>query len=87
MSNELKVFACSDCDLFAAENSEQASRLYEEMTGEKPIDGYPTALTDADLDAPTPEFDEDENRTGAMTSIRRMLAEHGDEPGWLAGSE
>lgn len=87
MAMQLKAFQCDEMDLFAAESIEQASQLYEELTGEKPEDGYPYELSDAQMDAPQPEFDEDENRTGAMTSIRQMLAEHGDEPGWLAGSE
>lgn len=83
----LKVYQCDDSDLYAAESAEQAAELYKDMTGEKPDDGYPRELTDEELDAPQPEFDENENRTGGTTSVRQMLAEHGDGPGWLAGSE
>ncbi len=83
----LKVYACDDSDLYAAESAEQARLLYLGQTGEEPEDGYPRELTDEELDAPQPEFDENEARTGGTTSVRQMLAEHGDEPGWLAGSE
>ena len=86
MNNTLKVFQCDDSDLYAAVSAEQAAQLYEDMTGEKPDEGYPRELTDAELDASQPEFDEDEQLTGGTTSVRQMLAEHGDEPGWLAGS-
>lgn len=82
----LKAFACTDEDLYAAESAEQAAQLCREQTGEPCDDGYPRELTDAELDAPQPEFDEDERETGGTTSVRQMLAEHGDEPGWLAGS-
>lgn len=83
----LKAFRCTDMDLYAAKDPKQCAEVYEEHCGEKLEDGYPEELTDAELDAPQPEFDENENRTGGTTSIRQMLAEHGDEPGWLAGSE
>lgn len=83
----LKAFACDEYDLYAAESAEQAAALYKEATGEQPEDGYPRELTDAELDALQPEFDENERRTGNITSVRQMLAEHGNEPGWLAGSE
>lgn len=85
--SKLKVYACDDCDLYAAESIEQAAQLYREQVGDDPGDGYPRELDDAELDAPQPEFDEDEQLTGGTTSVRQMLAEHGDEPGWLAGSE
>jgi hypothetical protein len=84
----LKAYWCDECDLYAAESAQQAASLWREAVGEdEPLDeGYPRELTDKELDAPQPEFDEDERRTGGTTSIRRMLAEHGDEPGWLAGT-
>jgi len=82
----LKAFRCTDMDLYAAKDAQQAAEVFEEHTGDKVEDGYPDELTDAELDAEQPEFDENENRTGGTTSIRQMLAEHGDEPGWLAGS-
>lgn len=83
----LKAFSCDDSDLYAAENAEQAERVYEEMTGEHCAEGYPQELSDAELDVPYPEFDENEQQTGGTTSIRQMLVEHGDAPGWLAGSD
>lgn len=84
----LKAYACDDSDLYAAESLEQAANIYEEHTGVPPNVGYPVELTDADLDKRYPAFDEDENPIeGQTTSVREMLAEHGDEPGWLAGSD
>lgn len=81
----LKAYYCDETELFAAENVEQAEQLYAEIVGERTQEGYPRELTDAELDEIQPEFDENEERTGNATSIRQMLAEHGDEPGWLAG--
>jgi len=83
----LKAFACDDSDLYAAENADQAEQLYVEHVGEPCEEGYPRELTDAELDAEQPEFDENEERTGGTTSVRQMLVEHGDEPGWLAGCD
>jgi hypothetical protein len=86
--NNLKVFQCDDSDLYAAESAEQAAKLYGEMTGEEMDEGYPCELSDAELDIRYPAFDEDERPIEGQTiSVREMLAEHGDEPGWLAGSE
>lgn len=81
----LKAFACTDDDLYAAKDAKQAAALCAEMTGELLEDGYPYELSDEMLDAPQPEFDKDEKPTGGVTSVRQMLVEHGDEPGWLAG--
>lgn len=83
----LKAFACDEYELYAAESAEEAAAFHRILTGESPEDGYPRELTDAELDAPQPELDEDENPTGNMTSVRQMLVEHGSEPGWLAGGE
>jgi hypothetical protein len=85
----LKVYQCDDSDLYAAESPEQAAQLWHDMVGEDEVidDGYPRELTDAELDAEQPEFDENEARTGGTTTVRKMLAEHGTEPGWLAGSD
>jgi len=87
MNNKLKAFQCDDSDLYAAHDADEAAALHFDLVGDEPEDGYPRELTDAELDAPIPAFDEDENPTGEITSIRQFLAEHGDEPGWLAGSE
>lgn len=83
MSN-LKAFHVDDMTIWAAENAEQASASYREWTGEGCIDDYPQELTDAELDAPQQERDENEAPTGEMTSIRAWLAEL-SEPGFLAG--
>lgn len=85
----LKAFACDDSDLYAARDADEAIRLWKEHNGEtaEMDDGYPVELSDEDLDKPIPAFDENENRTGEMTSVRQFLIEHGDEPGWLAGSD
>lgn len=84
----LKAYACDDSDLYAAESAEQARLLYIGQTGEEPEDGYPRELTDEELDKRQPAFDEDERQIeGETTSVREMLAEHGNEPGWLAGSD
>lgn len=84
----MKVYQCSDYDWFAAESAEQAADLYLAMTGDdEPGDEYPRELTDAELDKEYPEFDENEQQTGGTTSIRKMLDEHGSDPGWLCGSE
>lgn len=80
----MKVFQIGE-ELYAAESAEHAAVIYAEMTGEAPDpDDEPCELSDAELDAPTPEFDEDERQTGEMTSVRQMLVESGSEPGWLA---
>lgn len=85
---ELKAFACDEMDIYAAESAEKAAEMYLDTTGEEPEEGYPRELTDDELDARQPAFDENENRIeGKTTSVREMLAEHGSEPGWLAGSE
>jgi hypothetical protein len=84
----LKVYYCDDFDMFAAESADQAADLYEEMTGDRPDESYPRELTDAELDVRYPAFDEDERPIEGQTiSVREMLAENGDEPGWLAGSD
>ncbi|MGN6312833.1 MAG: hypothetical protein ACTHMO_03625 [Rhodanobacteraceae bacterium] len=79
----LKAFRFDE-DLYAAETEEQARACWKEDTGEEYAEEV-QELDDAELDAPQPEFDENENQTGGTTSVRQMLAEHGDEPGWLAG--
>lgn len=85
---ELKAYQCSDYDWFAAVSAEQAADLYLAMTGDdEPGDEYPRELTDDELDKEYPDFDENERLTGGTTTIRQMLAKHGDEPGWLCGSE
>lgn len=84
----LKAFQCDDSDLYAARDAAEAERLWHEQCGDDPLDeGYPRELTDAELDVRHQAFDEDERPIdGETISVREMLAEHGSEPGWLAGS-
>lgn len=80
----LKAFEVSETDTYAAASAEQAAELRRNMCGGDDCDeGYPRELTDAELDREHPAFDEDEQPTGGTTTIRKMLEEHGDEPGWL----
>ena len=83
----VKAFYVSECELWAAETAEQAKQDYERETGEECIDGYPQELTDAELDAELPEFDEDEAQTGGKTSVRQMLSEFAYGVGFLACSD
>lgn len=78
----MKVFRIDD-ELYAAFDALQASALHKDQVGEAPDEQR--ELSEKELDAPQPEFDENEQPTGGTTTIRQMLAEHGDEPGWLAG--
>lgn len=61
--------------IYAATSAVHAANLYAEDTGELPGEGYPRELSDAELDAPQAETDEDERPTGETTSIRAWLAE------------
>lgn len=81
--SELKVFVIDE-ELYAATSAAHAAELHVEQTGEQP-DYEPREMTEEELDAPQPEFDENVAPTGGSTTVRQMLAEHGDEPGWLAG--
>lgn len=89
-SKMLKAYQCDEYDLYAAHDAEEAKRLWHEQCGhDDPMeDEYPRELTGEELDRRQPAFDEDGDPIkGETTSVREMLAEHGDEPGWLAGSE
>ena len=85
----LKAYQCDDSDVYAANDAEEAKRLWREhVGGDEPMDDdYPRELDDEELDKRYPAFDEDERPIeGETTSVREMLAEHGDTPGWLCGS-
>jgi len=69
---------------YAAKSAEEATQIYTEDSGEPVEDGYPRMLTDAELDAPRADYDENERPTGETTSIRYWLAET-TAPGFLAG--
>jgi hypothetical protein len=81
----LKAFHVSEEELWCAETAEQAAANYLEKTGEGCLDDYPQELTDAELDAEYPEFDENECQTGGKTSVRQWLAEM-TAPGFLGGT-
>ena len=85
----LKAYQCDESDVYAANDVEEAKRLWREhVGGDEPMDDdYPRELDDEELDKRYPAFDEDERPIeGETTSVREMLAEHGNEPGWLCGS-
>ena len=71
--------------IYAANSAWEAANIYVSDTGEKLEAGYPRMLTDSELDAEFPDYDEDERLTGATTTIRRWL-EAATEPGFLAGA-
>lgn len=71
--------------IYAANSAWEATTLYIADSGEKLEHGYPRMLTDGELDAEQPDYDEDERPTGETTTIRRWL-EAATEPGYLAGS-
>ena len=89
MSNQLKAFHVDDCEIYAANSAEEADSLYFDMVGEHcEAPEYPRELTDKELDKPLPAFDENEEPIpGEMTSVRKFLADHGDIPGFLAGTQ
>lgn len=83
----LKAFMMDDYGtLYAAENAEQAARLYVEDAGEAIELEEVRELTDAELDAEQPETDENEQPTGGLTSVRQWLKEM-SEAGFLAGRD
>ena len=82
----MKVYLFDDCSLYAAESMELAVTLYKECVDKELAEGCPRELTESELNARYPKFDENENPVEGQTiSILEMLAEHGDEPGLLAG--
>lgn len=86
----LKAYQCDDSDVYAAKSAEQAAQLCRvQVGGDEPMDdGYPRELTEEELDVRYQAFDEDERPIeGETTSVREILAEHGNEPGCLCGSD
>lgn len=84
----MKAFHIDDETIYAGATADEAVAAYLADVGEDAEfieDGYPREVTDAELDAPTPEIDEDERPTGAMTSMRAYLNEM-TEAGYLAGT-
>ncbi|PZT05481.1 hypothetical protein [Stenotrophomonas maltophilia] len=83
---QLKAFYVDDMPtIYAAATPEEAARLYEEDMGEPCDDGYPREVSAAELDRSIPEFGEDEQPTGEMTTMRTWLEEA--SPGFLCGAE
>lgn len=84
----MKAFQIDDYTWYAAETAEQAAQAYKADTGEDvdTEDGYPSEVSDQRLDAEIPEYDENEQRTGRMTSMRAFLDQTAG-PGFLASSE
>lgn len=64
----------------------KAYRMDDEDTEIMPDEGYPVEVSDAVLDRPMQDYDEDERPTGAMTTIRTWL-NAAAKPGYLAGGE
>ena len=83
----LKAFYVDDMPtIFAAASTEEAKAMWEEIHGEEISDGYPSELDDYDLDVSRPDFDDNGEPTGKMTTIRSWLEEK-SEAGWLCGAE
>ncbi|MCF3495483.1 hypothetical protein GUK70_04115 [Stenotrophomonas maltophilia] len=83
---QLKAFYVDDMpSIYAAATPEEAARLYEEDMGDPCEDGYPREVPAAELDRSIPEFGEDEQPTGEMTTMRTWLEEA--SPGFLCGAE
>lgn len=71
--------------IYAADSAEEATMLYGKL-GDLPLEpGYPRELTDDELDAEQPDYDENEEPTGVGTTIRHWL-EEATEPGYLCGA-
>ncbi len=83
---QLKAFYVDDMPtIYAAATPEEAARLYEEDVGDPCDDGYPLEVSAAELDRSIPEFGEDEQPTGEMTTMRTWLQEA--SAGFLCGAE
>jgi len=83
---QLKAFYVDDMPtIYAAATPEEAARLYEEDVGDPCDDGYPREVSATELDRSIPEFGEDEQPTGEMTTMRTWLEEA--SPGFLCGAE
>lgn len=87
--NNLKAYAVGDSDTYAAYDAQGALELANDhVGGDEAVYSIDEVreLTDAELDFPWPEFDENEEVTGYNTSIRKWLSET-SEPGYLCGSD
>lgn len=71
-----------EAPVYAATDADEAARTFFSDDGIQVAPGFPEEITDEELDAEIPEFDENECLTGRVTSIRKILAEATD-PGLL----
>lgn len=86
----LKAYQCEDSDIYAANDAQEAKRLWREIFDEDEDmdDEFPHELTSEALLIRYPAFDENERPIEGQTiSVAEMLAKHGDTPGWLCGSD
>ncbi len=88
-NDKLKAYRVGDYDVYAATSIENALEVANEQCGDDSFEADDVIeMDDAQLDHRHPAFDEDERPIKGQTiSVREMLAAHGDEPGWLCGSE
>lgn len=87
--SDLKAYAVGDSDTYAAYDAQGAlDAANDHVGGREPVYSIDEVreLTDAELDFPWPEFDENEEVTGNNTSIRKWLSET-SEPGYLCGED
>lgn len=84
-AGRLRAYWVDDDSIYAAETAEHAAALCLADTGEACEAPFPELISEAELDAPRPDFDEDERPTGTSTTIRAWLLAT-TKPGWLAGS-
>ena len=82
----MKAFQLTDEEIWAANSLEEAITDYEKTTGVNIDPDDVNELSDTLLDKPVPEYDDDENPTGQMTTLRAWLNDM-TEPGFLAGYE
>lgn len=83
----LKAFYVDEMlTIFAASSIDEAKNLWEDMHGEEISKGYPCELDDYDLDVARPDFDDNGEPTGKMTTIRSWIEEK-SEAGWLCGTD
>lgn len=71
--------------IYAATSAIHAANLYTEDTGNRVERGYPRQLSEAELDTPRAELDEDERLTGRTTTIRQWLVQAA-VAGYLGGA-
>lgn len=78
MINNLKVFS-TEGSLWLATDADHVRVLYRDENGEElgELDDV-IELSDEELDAKQPEYDEGELPTGENTTLRKIAKEHGE---------